>query len=357
MADEHITQLALLEDARVFKVPARTSAAGYKAEEWDLANPIWTGRVRVSGQGVKIIVELINLDGKIFATCSYDATGTSAVERVIDSSRYYVLRIEHSGRYAFIGLGWDERPAAFDFSVALQDQTKYVLNQKKMDEDAKNPTPLPDLNLKFREGEEIKLNIKTKTGAAGATSGRRSKGTATGSGAVFLPPPPRSTSTKTSSAPAANPFATASPFAPSTAASPFAPAPAAYTGATPNLFASPAPSPFATGPSPPASSTASLLFGAPTPTGAAGFGSPFSGTTSGWPAASPAPSPFASGGFSGSAAGGFASFPTTAAFPTTVSGSAAFTTSAPTASSPYASPGQPRTTPYPGTSGAPSWSM
>lgn len=47
--------------------------------------------------------------GDLFATCPYDVTGTS-VEPVLDSSRYFVLRVESEvgdagKRKAYIGLG------------------------------------------------------------------------------------------------------------------------------------------------------------------------------------------------------------------------------------------------------------
>ena len=46
--------------------------------------------------------------GDLFAMCPYDITGKS-VEAVLDSSRYFVLRVEHDDgetkRHAYIGLG------------------------------------------------------------------------------------------------------------------------------------------------------------------------------------------------------------------------------------------------------------
>jgi adaptin ear-binding coat-associated protein 1/2 len=51
----------------------------------------------------------------VFAEAPYDHTGTS-VEAVLDSSRYFVLRVEAEGKRAYIGVGFPERPEAFDFS-------------------------------------------------------------------------------------------------------------------------------------------------------------------------------------------------------------------------------------------------
>lgn len=48
-----------------------------------------------------------------------------AVERVPDSSRYFVIKIQNAqGRHAFVGLAFDDRNQAFDFNVALQEFKK-----------------------------------------------------------------------------------------------------------------------------------------------------------------------------------------------------------------------------------------
>lgn len=46
----------------------------------------------------------------------------SAVERTLDSGRYFVLKIANDkGQHAFIGIAFNERNDAFDFNIALSE--------------------------------------------------------------------------------------------------------------------------------------------------------------------------------------------------------------------------------------------
>ena len=42
------------------------------------------------------------------------------MEAVLDSSRYFVVRVEDNGRKAYIGMGFAERSDSFDFSKSIR---------------------------------------------------------------------------------------------------------------------------------------------------------------------------------------------------------------------------------------------
>ena len=52
---------------------------------------------------------------QVFAKTLYDPQKPS-VEAVLDSSRYFVVRVEDAGKKAYIGMGFAERTDSFDFS-------------------------------------------------------------------------------------------------------------------------------------------------------------------------------------------------------------------------------------------------
>ena len=65
------------------------------------------------------------ISGELFAKCPVDEYPGIAVESVLDSSRYFVIRIkDDGGRSAFIGIGFTDRADSFDLNVTLSDHFK-----------------------------------------------------------------------------------------------------------------------------------------------------------------------------------------------------------------------------------------
>ncbi|XP_066231283.1 adaptin ear-binding coat-associated protein 2 isoform X2 [Saccopteryx leptura] len=188
---EYESVLCVKPEVHVYRIPPRATNRGYRAAEWQLDQPSWSGRLRITAKGPMAYIKLEDrTSGELFAQAPVDQFPGTAVESVTDSSRYFVIRIEDgNGRRAFIGIGFGDRGDAFDFNVALQDHFKWVKQQCEFAKQAQNPDQGPKLDLGFKEGQTIKLNIanmKKKEGVAGTP---RARPASTG-GLSLLPPPP-----------------------------------------------------------------------------------------------------------------------------------------------------------------------
>jgi len=166
----------------VYKIPPRQSARGYRAADWNLSSPDWTGRLRV--MSVSDIVKLKLEDkgsNELFAACPIAQYPGPAIEAVTDSSRYFVIKIvDDNGRSAFIGIGFSDRSDSFDLNVALQDHFKQVTKEVEISKE--DTSQKPALDLAFKSGQTIKVNINIPKSEK--TKSRPKTG-----GGVLLPPP------------------------------------------------------------------------------------------------------------------------------------------------------------------------
>jgi hypothetical protein len=101
-----LLQLLSISECFVYKVPPLRTASGHRAEDWDLANPVFTGCLKVHQVGMKLIITVysfINAEAQssilttvdnitLFGECPIEVKpGESViqfVDGVIDSSRY-----------------------------------------------------------------------------------------------------------------------------------------------------------------------------------------------------------------------------------------------------------------------------
>lgn len=200
--DEPLEQtLLVVREVSVYKIAPRGSSGGYKCGEWLQSDKIWTGRLRVVSLNDACDVRLEDSNtGELFAECHVmPGKRDVTVENVVDSSRYFVLRIDDGrGKHAFIGLGFAERNEAFDFNVALSDHEKYVKREAEKEESrgsSKDDSPAqPSLDLRLKEGETIRINVKTKpvsgTGMLSGATGPSNVISSTGRMKAPLAPPP-----------------------------------------------------------------------------------------------------------------------------------------------------------------------
>lgn len=158
----------------------------------------------------------------------YDPSRPS-VEAVLDSSRYFVVRVEGDGKKAYIGMGFTERSESFDFSrcsghtechpCSLQPQTSHCrtiqssrsclsLSSTSIEflklrrfRAKQNPTqpdqtpaseasgPKKDYSLKEGQTFSIKLPGRSTVTDKSLLNAKSSSGSSSG-GVPLLPPPP-----------------------------------------------------------------------------------------------------------------------------------------------------------------------
>lgn len=208
----------------VYNIPPLASTRGYVAASWtdDPRRHIFTCRMRLvetatpssscsddnATEDIKVDIILEDpSSGTLFAAAPY--TTPAVVEPALDSSRFFAVRVQDpsGGRKATLGVGFEDRSDAFDFSVALQEARKGLgivdpaeeearrrekEKSKKRDEDEERERK--DYSLK--EGETITVSF----GGSGGVGRRKGRPAApshaaeehvTGSLNSFaLPPPP-----------------------------------------------------------------------------------------------------------------------------------------------------------------------
>jgi hypothetical protein len=234
--------LYLAPKVHIYQIPPATSTKGYQASTWtanDNKLQIFTARLRIvetsipssddseQDNGEEKVTTTILLEdpktGDLFAAAPY--TSERTVEQALDSSRFFAITVVGEGRKAVLGMGFEERSEAFDFSIALQDSRRVLgfeakptasagpgsRSSSKSSSQAIAEEPKRDFSLKA--GETISINL-------GGLKGRRSRshegekgeagqkseqdalfsikpppGSGSGSGG-FLPPPPSAKSVK-----------------------------------------------------------------------------------------------------------------------------------------------------------------
>ena len=158
----------------------------HRADDWDINKWAWEGSLRVISQGDYASIRLEDAKtGELFAIAPVRPGSQVPVEAVIDSSRFFVLRIEDSppdtqpqshtkagcspephphARHAFSGFGFRERPLAFDFQEAVYDHVKYVNKKKEAEALGEEYERRPAKDLRLKEGQTLHLSLKTVRG-------------------------------------------------------------------------------------------------------------------------------------------------------------------------------------------------
>ncbi|OCH92112.1 adaptin ear-binding coat-associated protein 1 NECAP-1 [Obba rivulosa] len=202
--DEIESVLYIGREVSVFKIPPLKANEGHRAQEWgDLGNPLWKGRLRIIERSSGVFIQFEDATtGELFAKADYDPAKPS-VEAVLDSSRYFVIRVEDNGKRAYIGMGFLERTDSFDFNVTLQDYTKrWKARLNPTTPTPENPSPHlpagPKKDYTLKEGQTFSIAIPGRAKAIsttpnlleGSTSSMSTLTSGNGGVPPLLPPPP-----------------------------------------------------------------------------------------------------------------------------------------------------------------------
>ena len=166
-----------IKHAHVFKLPTRqTVSVGWRGADWK--EKVWQGTVKVVERNDMTAVLLVNIDvttgaSTIFAVCPIQQ---GAVERCIDSSRYFVLRIENeTGRHMFIGVAFNERNDAFDFNTSLEDsrleRQKELEAQSNAGISSYSSSSWPSNDYSLKAGEKIHVALPSASTQGGLGTG------------------------------------------------------------------------------------------------------------------------------------------------------------------------------------------
>jgi hypothetical protein len=167
--------------------------------------------VKIISRGRVCSIVLIDNENKIFAVCYASEDG--AVERTLDSGRYFVLRITNQqGRHAFIGIAFNERNDAFDFNVTLSEFKNEIeredqANKLTLESSSSSAIVQPLKDMSLKDGEKIKIKL---TSSSKKKNDENPAGI--GNKLTLLPPPRGGATTSTAStAPTASTALKASP--------------------------------------------------------------------------------------------------------------------------------------------------
>jgi adaptin ear-binding coat-associated protein 1/2 len=182
-----------IPDAHVFKLPPRQTAGGWRGADWD--KEVWQGTLKVVERGDLTVILLVDSkSGAIFAVCPVKE---GAVDRCVDSSRYFVLKVENAstGNHMFIGLAFNERNDAFDFNTSLADAEREKQAELEAMESAKKYEYGTTKDYSIKEGEKIHISVDKVASRKGGTKTERRSSSNTGGSAVggFLKPSSKDT--------------------------------------------------------------------------------------------------------------------------------------------------------------------
>jgi hypothetical protein len=218
------------ENVWFYRIPAtQISTLSPRADQWDHENPFLTGSLKILQRGDECFIQLFEplpqkqsateTDGKkpiLFAQSPVRITKDLNLEVYVqdcaDSSRYFMITVEDeaSKRRAYVGIGFPQRPSAFNFKASLQDYVKYRHRQMETENlaasgpctatsstEEKNTQSTSPTTSQYSlpQGATIRINLKTNSSGVEKSPTERPKSCNAGGTVPLIPPPPGSNGT------------------------------------------------------------------------------------------------------------------------------------------------------------------
>ena len=169
------------DECFVYKVPPLATASGYRANDWNLAEPIETCGFQIERRNNDLyLLFTMSNHTKLFALSKIEGNNHN-VETVMDSSRYFVCKILKSSegvtKTALLGFGFRDRDIAIDLLANLQQFRQSIDRELEAKELASKTKAIPTLG----QGEKIHVRIpgskgKTTTVKSPSTTSKPSVG-------------------------------------------------------------------------------------------------------------------------------------------------------------------------------------
>uniref|UniRef100_A0A6G1SKK2 Adaptin ear-binding coat-associated protein 1 n=1 Tax=Aceria tosichella TaxID=561515 RepID=A0A6G1SKK2_9ACAR len=192
-AEDYERVLLVKPAVYVYKIPPLMSASrGFRAADWNLAQPDWNGRLRLISVGEKLLLKIEDCSsGALYCQAPILAFPGPQLQAVSDSRRYFVVKVvSDTGRTALIGIGFADGADSFDLTVALQDHFASLGKETELKLDDENR---PKLDLTLKGDIRVNLNIGgTKSTTDNRPKSSKPVASTDASQPFFLPPPPAS---------------------------------------------------------------------------------------------------------------------------------------------------------------------
>ncbi|GKY94419.1 hypothetical protein MPSEU_000407700 [Mayamaea pseudoterrestris] len=182
--DNLVQRFLTADEVYVYKIPPLKDAGGHRAEDWNLGSPLQTCRLVVERRGNFLELDFLASNDQIFCQSKVQAVDgkvpTSFLEQVVDSSRYFAIRIQgEAGKQAMIGFGFRDRDKATDLREAIQHYEKSLTRESSTLASYKVP--------ELAAGETIRVNVKGK--ASSGAKPKKAPGSASGVPLLAKKPP------------------------------------------------------------------------------------------------------------------------------------------------------------------------